>query len=282
MHSAANPSRRSRLSIALAAFVCALASIVWAPDAEAIVCANRDALDTPANGYVGWWNGSSAVCVGPNWIVSAKHVGGTVNGLFWMRGVSYRAVEIRQHPTQDIQIIRVAETLPGYHRLATNVTAGDLAILGGYGNTAGTAVANGFDWTGAQAETWGANLIENAGTLIVIDFDSPGSSTAVPNESIFAVHDSGAGLFVYGLDGSLELAGVAVSVTGYGSSVYGNSAFCLNMDFLRTWIQPTVDPSAPITSSAVAPRAGIFDGGTHSMVWGLAVSLGFVFRRRRV
>lgn len=248
--------------------------------------ANRDPMPTQNNGYVGWWNGSSAVCIGPNWIVSAKHVAGAVGNLFWMRGVSYRSVEIRQHPTQDIQLIRVAETLPGYHRIATGVQAGDPALLGGYGNTNGADVANGYDWTGAQAEVWGANTIDNAGTLVVIDFDNPNTlgnaGGAVPHESIFAVHDSGAGLFVWGLDGSLELAAVAVSVTGYGSSVYGNAAFCVNLEYLRTWIQPIADPGMPITSSTVAPRAAVFDGGTHSMVWGAVFGLSMILRRRRI
>lgn len=260
----------------------ALAAIgLLAPATDAVVCANREPMPAPVAGFVGWWNGSSAVCIAPNWIISAKHVGGDVNGTFWMRGESYRAVEVVRHATQDIQLIRVAETLPGYHTLASGVEAGDLAVLGGWGRTAGNTVAGGYDWTGPQQETWGANLINNAGTLIVIDFDSLDADDSVPYESLFAVNDSGAGLFVYSAGGTLELAGIAVSVTGWNQTVVGNAAFCVNLAYLRGWIDPIVDPGRPITSSTVAPRASLFDSGTHSMIWGGALILGLAWKRRR-
>jgi hypothetical protein len=175
----------------------------------------------------------------------------------------------------------LADTLPGYHLLASDVRAGDRAVLGGYGNTAGNAVAGGYDWNGAQAETWGANTIDNAGSLIVIDFDNPGASDAVPHEALFAVHDSGAGLFVYADDGSLELAGTAISVTGWNQTVYGNLAYCINLDYLRNWIEPIVAPGRPITSSTIAPRASLLGGGAGSIIWGGAVGVRIVLRRRR-
>lgn len=222
--------------------------------AHAIVVANNDPMPAPLDGYVGTWNGSSAVCIAPNWIVSARHVNGVVGGMFTMRGRQYRAVEIRQHPTQDIQLIRVAETLPGYHMLATGVSAGDPVILGGWGVTNGNPVTNGYDWTGPRRETWGANTIQTTGSFHVIRFDDPASPSAVPHEAIFAVNDSGAGLFVVAPDGSLQLAGIANSVTGFGQSVYGNSAFCLNLEIVRAWIQPIASPGAAIDSSMAAPR----------------------------
>lgn len=275
-------SGKRKAARTLAVLAGALLSLFHAPDAAAIVCADREAMPAPSNGYVGWWNGSSAVCIAPNWIISARHVGGEVGNLFWMRGQSYRSVEIVRHATQDIQLIRVAETLPGHHAIASGVQAGDLGILGGWGNTAGTAVAGGYDWSGAQAETWGANLIDNAGTLIVIDFDDLEADDSVAYESLFAVHDSGAGLFVYTGGGELQLAGVAVSVTGWNQTVVGNAAFCVNLHYLRGWIDQIVAPGHPIiSSSTVAPRASMFDSGTHSMVWGAALFLGMACKRRR-
>ncbi len=234
-------------------FAAAVLSLA-AGEAGALVVANNDPMPAPLNGYVGTWNGSSAVCIAPNWIISARHVNGVVGGIFTLRGRQFRAVEIRQHATQDVQLIRVAETLPGYHALATGVSAGQLGILGGWGVTNGNPITNGYDWTGPRRETWGANMIEGSGSLWVVRFDSPTSPAAVPHEAIFAVNDSGGGLFVVAPDGSLQLAGIANSVTGFGQSVYGNAAFCLNLDLVRPWIQSIVPTSNAVDSSVVAPR----------------------------
>lgn len=257
-----------------------LTSLV-APTAQALVVANNDAMSDPVNGYVGTWNGSSAVCIAPNWIISAKHVGGAVGQSFTMRGQQYRAVEIQTHATQDIQLIRVAETLPGYHSLATGVEAGDLAILGGWGRTNGVDLGNGYDWTGLRRESWGANTIEAVGSQIMIRFDNPTSPSAVPHEATFAMNDSGAGLFVVAPDGSFQLAGVAVSVTGFGQSTYGNLAFSVSMEMMRPWIQGIADTTTVVGSSVPAPRASLFGSGAPSVIWAGGVLVGLAAARRR-
>lgn len=259
----------------------AAALLSAAAPSAAVVVANNDPMPPPAAGYVGSWNGSSAVAIGHNWIISAKHVGGAVGGHFTLRGQQYRAVEIRQHPTYDIQLIRVAESLPGYHQLSPAVQPGDIVVLGGCGATAGNAVANGYDWSGPRQETWGANIVESASTLVIYRFDSPDSPAAVPHEAIFAINDSGAGLFTVAPDNSLALAAIAVSVTGFGQSTWGNAAYSLNLDQLRSWIMPIVHPGEPVTSSVVAPRASLFSGGAPSTVFAAAVAVGLVFSRRR-
>jgi hypothetical protein len=258
-----------------------LASGPLTPAAHAIVVANGDAMPEPTNGYVGAWNGSSAVCIAPNWIISAKHVGGAVGQYFTMRGQQYRAVEIQTHATQDVQLIRVAETLPGYHALATGVEAGDLAILGGWGRTNGVQLSNGYDWTGPRRETWGANIIEAVGSQIMIRFDNPTSPSAVPHEATFAINDSGAGLFIVGPDGSLQLAGIAVSVTGFGQSAYGSLAFSVSMEMMRTWIQGIAPTNTVVGSSVPAPRASLFGSGAPSIIWAGGVLLGLAAARRR-
>lgn len=216
-----------------------LACAVPAGRAQAVVCArgSEDLLTLPDNGYVGWWNGSSAVCIGPRQVVSAAHVGGEVGGVFWMRGNSYHAVSIRRHSSQDVQVIELAEPLPGYHRFADGVRAGDRGVLGGFGRTAGNQLADGYDWSGAQAEAWGENTIDNAAWLIVVSFTNPADPSAVPHESTFAGNDSGGGLFVRLASGELRLAGIAVGVTGIGESQYGGLASCLNVEAFRSWVE---------------------------------------------
>lgn len=234
--------------------------------ADGVVCANRDALPHPANGYVGWWNGASAVCVGPHHVVSAGHVGGRVGGVFWMRGVTYHAVSIRRHPQQDVQLIQIQERLPDYHRLADEVNVGDLGILGGFGRTAGGSFNGGYDWNGAQTETWGANTIDNSSWLIVINFTDPGAPSAVTNESTFAGNDSGGGLFVRGIAGDLRLAGIAVSVSGYNESRYGDTAYCLNINTIRGWLTCAADfdHSGEVSVQDVFSYCAAWSGGDAS------------------
>jgi hypothetical protein len=234
-----------------------LAAMLFAPRARGVV--TGDPMPAPVNGFVGAFNGSSCVAVGPFWCITAKHVGGSVDQYVYMQGAQYRVVEIVPHPLYDCELLRVAEELPGYHHLASNVGLDRPCVLGGFGATAGASLAsgNGYDWNGPHVETWGENVIEGEGSLLAVRFDSPTSGSAVPHEAIFAVNDSGGGLFVYGPGGDLQLAGIAISVIGWGSSQWNNAAFALNVDLYRNWMMPIVDPGAPVSSAVEAPRAMI-------------------------
>jgi hypothetical protein len=163
------------------------------------------------------------------------------------------------------------------------VGLGDPCVLGGFGATAGASLSNnsGFDWSGPHVETWGANMIDGEGALLAVRFDPPTSDWAVPHEAIFAVNDSGAGLFVYGLDGSLQLAGIGVSVLGWGSSQYSSTAFALNIDLVRNWMGPIVDPTQPLSSAVAAPRAVIALPGLPAWIGGAIVTLALRGLRRR-
>lgn len=257
--------------------------LAWAPRADGVVVSGLSPMARPADGWVGSWNGSSCVAVGRYWFVTAKHVGGSVGQMVTMRGVDYRSVEVRPHPSYDVQLIRVAEEVPGFHKLAVNVGFGDPVVIGGYGVTGAAPLPSsaGYDWNGPRQETWGANVIEGDGNLLAIRFDPPNSLSAVPEEAIFAVNDSGGGLFAYGSDGSLELAGIAVSVTNFGSSPWSTSGFALNIDMYRTWILPIVDPTAPISSGTGAPRAMMGVPGLPTWFGGVVVCGTLAGLRRR-
>lgn len=261
----------------------AVASMLAAPRAQGVVTA--DPMPAPVNGFVGWFNGSSCVAVGPFWFITARHVGGTVDGIVWMQGVQYRVVEVVPHPVYDVQLLRVAQEVPGYHRLASNVGLDQPCVLGGFGATAGTSLPNngGYDWNGPHVETWGENVIEGEGSLLAVRFDSPASGLAVQHEAVFAVNDSGGGLFVYGPGGELQLAGVAISVIGWGSSAWNAAAFSLNVDLFRGWMAPIVDPSHPVSSAVEAPRAMLSIPGVPMNVSGLVMlsALGSLKWRRR-
>lgn len=265
--------------------VCAAAALALAGlvgPAYGIVSADYDDMDRPADGWIGKWNGSSAVPIAEHWFITAKHVGGTVNATIAIRGVTYRAAEIVQHPTYDLMLVRTVEAMPGWHELAETemVEAGNPCILAGWGVTAGTQLSNGYQWNGARRETWGANTIDVAGFLLSINFSQPGSDQAVAHESTYAVNDSGGALFVHDGDGNLRLAGVAVSVSNWGSSLWGNSAYAVNVSQVRNWILPIVDPGRPVTSSVQAPPTAGMGWLVGAVVIPAALS-GLMVRPRR-
>lgn len=236
-----------------------LIAVGLASPALGVVSANRDSLPRPDNGWIGRWNGSSAVPIGEHWFITAKHVGGLVNQTITIRGENYRAAEIVQHPSFDLMLVRTVEPMPGWHELADAefIASGDPCIIAGFGATAGDELADGYSWNGPKVETWGANMLDSAGFLLAISFTNPSSPHALPHESTFAVNDSGGGLFVHDGEGNLRLAGVAVSVSGWGASRWGNAAYALNVSQLKNWIMPIIDPGRPVASSVQAPRSSM-------------------------
>jgi hypothetical protein len=274
-------NRSSNLTCLIAGAIAVVGSLLYAAKASAVVTA--DPLPLPLNGFVGLFRGSSCVAVGTFWFVTAKHTGdGTGQGIL-MRGQWYTIIETVPHPTFDVQLLRVAEAVPGFHNVASDVRLGDPCLLGGWGATAGAALPSntGYDWTGPHTETWGENSIEGEGNLLAVRFDSPTSNLAVVHEAIFAVNDSGGGLFIPGPGGSLELAGIAISVMGWGSSQYTTAAFCLNIDLFRNWMAPIVDPSRPVSSAVEAPRGMISIPGLPAWAGGMLLAVTLAGRRRR-
>lgn len=261
-----------------------MAVLAWAPKAHALIVEGLDPMPRPAGGWVGNFNGATGVCVGPDWVISAKHVGGQVSSWFILQGQAYQVVEMVAHPTLDMALFRVDRPLPGYHKIARSAALGDPVMLGGHGLTGAAPLpeGNGYDWNGPKQETWGANVIEMEGYLWGVRFDRPSSPESVAHESIFALSDSGGGLFVFGPDGDLQLAGMALSVSGYGAARYGNMAFCLNLIHFRNWILPVVDPSTPIDSGIEAPQSMLMESMTREPELALAgLGLPLVVRRRR-
>lgn len=240
--------------------------------AAAIVVEGMNSMPLPlgVEGHIGSWNGSSGVPVGPHWLITAKHTGGFVPLFFIMNGHWHTAVEIRDHPTLDLRMVRVAEAFPGWHRIATGVGNGDPCVLGGWGVTAGAPLpgGNGYTWGGPHGETWGANRVYSSSTAMLgVRFDAPGTGDAVPYEAMFAVNDSGGGLFTWGVDGQLELAAIAVSVSGFGQATYGQMGYAIRLEPVRDWIMAVADPSLPMLSSVIAPRESSLGAG-----WTLAAS----------
>lgn len=262
-----------------------LAAAAFAAPAHAIVVEGMQSMARPQGAAVGMWNGSSGVPVGPQWLITARHTGGAVGGWFLCNGRWHQAVEIREHASLDLQMVRVAETFDTWHRIAEGVVAGDPCVVGGWGVTAGAALANnaGYTWGGPHQETWGANVVQNASAILSVRFDAPGTGNAVPYEASFAVNDSGGGLFTWGVDGQLELAAIAVSISGFGSAAYGQSGYAVRLEPVKDWIMAVADPDMPISSSVVAPRASLAAPGWVGALGGAMLLTGLcgLARRRR-
>ncbi len=264
----------------VAPLACALVTLAIAtPDAGAIVSGNP--MAKPQNSFVGKWNGSSAVAIGSKWIVTARHNGGNLNTKFKMGGVFYTTSAIFNHSSADIAVVRLNETLPGWHNI-TNVTAAQPIVIGGMGRIAGDTLRDGFYWSGPNAETWGANRVEWAvGDFIAFDWDlsgtGPGALTgAVPHEAAFALNDSGGGVFVAQSNGTLALAGIGVGVSEANMTRNGSWSYAVNLNPYLNWIQNVA--GVPIVTVPNGPGVAIpSPASAAALGLGLALST----RRRR-
>lgn len=187
-------------------------------------------------GYVGTWNGSTAVAAGPRLFLSAGHVGGQVGGTVALHGTSYTVTNTWSTP-EDLRFIVVDQDVPGYHKAAPASYAlpGQFVTLGGHGKVAGVENEGGIKWALPKAEIWGQNLIETSTVYaVVVAYDEPGSSGSVDFEAIFVLNDSGSGLFVEAASGELMLAGIArsVSTDEWGYTNDGDTATTCNLTAL--------------------------------------------------
>lgn len=242
-------------------------------------------------GYVGSWNGASAVAIGPRWAISARHVGGYAGGILTVRGQTFTADRIIQNRAEDFELIHLTDDLPGWHPLAPSggVAAGQRVVLGAMGFRAGKQLSDGYDWSGGTGEAWGANVADQVGSRIMTTFDDPSGPSAVPGEAAFVASDSGGGVFVEGRHGVLRLAAIATSSSSaFGRTRFGDVSFALNLDSYRGWITAIVQPGEPVASSMPPPGEGTYvpprnapgPGTAAIAVIGVAGAMGY--RRRAV
>lgn len=277
----------------VATFAAGAALATITPHARAIVSAGAP-MPRPENGFIGSWNGSSAVPIAPRWVLSAQHVGGVPNVTFSMQGFSYVADLVVRHPTDDLQLIRVSSDLPGWHGVATLPTpitgntsspttnprletgalvANTAVVLAGMGRTNGVPIpGGGWDWTGPARETWGENILVGVFNSLLgarFDLNAPES---LSYEASYALNDSGGGMFLPFADGSLRLIGVAVGTSPFGRTIPGSMAYALNLAPFIPWIESVVG------SSVLGPGSTPSPGG--ALLLSLA-GLCFAARRRR-
>lgn len=223
-----------RLIRSIAVGVVAACLGLWTTaDSSALVVQGPMLADPTPNG-VGWWRGASAVAIGPRHIISAKHLGGVPGEGFLIDGVAYPSVKITQHPTADFAIIELATDLPYWHDLGIRAKKGDQVWIGGLGQVAGVASGGGIQWSNGREERWGRNKLDKVKNgRFEIKFDK--GNKALPNEAIFSMGDSGAGVFTQ-VNGSLQLVGIATNVQGSGVATYGQKGSGVDVTAYRGWI----------------------------------------------
>lgn len=175
----------------------------------------------PDNSYlgVGQLSGASCVAIAPNWVITAKHVGG-MNVL--INGLSATAFERFDHADADISLLHFNETFTTYYTPDFANMLGSRATMVGYGST-GTPNATGITITGnAGIRRKAANTVDLLESVTfdnihffdawIYDLDGPsGNGTlgagAVANEGGLWGGDSGGGWFTEG-NGAPRLVGI--------------------------------------------------------------------------
>lgn len=265
---------RDQLILTLAAAAAAACS---AP-ALAII-APFGTMPKPEAGHVGWIGGGSAVPISDSLLLTAKHVHARPGQPLSIGGSWYRVATVANHPTADLSLISVSSTMPSWHELTFDAAAGDTITLGGtgvLGQRKGKAL---FTWTDQRQEQWAQNSIDSA-TDQYLTFDLDRKKPGVAFEGIVTPGDSGSGVFLSGIDGSLTLAGITVGVSGpAGAAKFGSIGYAVNLatysDFIlsaaaRTGFTGTIAGHA--IAPVPAPSAAAALGG---------VLIPFALRRRR-
>ena len=214
-----------------------LSTLVHVPSSGVVI--DGAPITVPESSYIGRWRGASAVAIGPNHAITAKHNGGTTANSLNMQSHQYQAVALYPHPTADIMIIEVDEPLPGWHEIADSVSTGQTVVLGGMGYHAGESTPYGFYWTNFGGERWALNDLEFVTNYFLgIEFDDMPFSG---HEGIFALYDSGGGLFVVDENAQLRLAGIAISIDSlFGFSAFGDRAYAINMTSYKEFVSSIV------------------------------------------
>lgn len=173
--------------------------------------------------FQGRWGGFLGTPVGPFHFLTAKHVGGTVGGIFSWNGTNYTTVGKVDHPTADLTLWRVSRRFPRYAPLYTaSSEVGRSIVVFGRGLIRGAEVrvANaspmplrGWKWgrsTGVMR--WGENRVDGVVTIqratyLAVGFDRTGGV----NEATLASGDSGGAVFIRD-GGTWKLAGINYGV----------------------------------------------------------------------
>jgi hypothetical protein len=244
-------ARRELWSFPRAALIFAFAlGLLQTHPARAVILIGTDSptanTTAPTGGLAGsgWdlqgtWGSFLGTPIAPNYFITAKHVGGSVGGVFTVGGTGYTTVAKFNSPDSDLTIWQVSGTFSSYAPIYTAFDeVGQGIVMFGRGTQRGTEVRvggelKGWNWgTADGVKRWGQNTVAGVldggtglGYLLAATFDQ----SVGGNEAIVSVGDSSGGVFIQ--DGGVwKLAGLNYGVvsefrTGPTESVFNAAIF---------------------------------------------------------
>jgi hypothetical protein len=247
------------------AFVLLLA--LFLNSAHGLVTENNATAETNPFGATGFdwthvvsFNGSSAVAIAPNWLLTARHVADDLgNTSVTVNSVVYNQIGEVYHPTADLALVELDKNLPGYYDVYTGTYPTQqgqrknvLAV--GYGNTGTVASTTTYTWgnTGRGTKRWGTNKVDfetSVGGTWPTEAIYMGFNTAdSDNEAGGNIGDSGGGVFINDA-GTWKVAGIMITVTG--SNPY-TGLVAANVQDYHSWITDTVGVIPELSSGLLA------------------------------
>jgi hypothetical protein len=210
--------------------------------------------------------GASGVAIAPNWVITAKHVGGT---WFNQEGTWYQAINRYNHPTADIALLEFSNTFSTYYNPNYTNVLGQAVTMVGFGQT-GTPNATGYTITGGAGIRRKANNVADVFQPVsfnnvdffdayIYDLDGPvgnGSTggPAIAGEGGLWTGDSGGGWFIP-VGVGFELVGVNSFVAnltgGSGANDYGDIGGAVALTSYQGWIESHINPVPEPATMAV-------------------------------
>jgi hypothetical protein len=260
--------------IAAAAVVLAMSSAVYGlvlhPGGEPDMGTWTDRPNAAVVGRVHYYDGSnnyygSCVAIGPNFMITARHVRGEIGSSVYFGGVEYIVRSVWYEPADggsaDLRVCGISRPSGEPANLSEYASPYTVAnelnkdiVMGGYGGGRGAERPvdgppyYGYAWVYSNTtQRWGQNKIGGYATVnsggytsntVKADFDALGTGGARPYEAAVAVWDSGGGWFI-DVSGVWKVAGVSAYVSRNYESWYDppDSLYAVRISSYYTWIE---------------------------------------------
>ena len=185
----------------------------------------------------GFWGQFLGTPISSNQFITAKHVGGTTNDLFFLNGHAHSVTAAFQHPVADLTVWQISGMFTDWAELyAASDEVGKPLVVFGRGRQRGEELQvagklRGWLWgIGDGRLRWGENEVmavtdQRGNTVIASNrvecLRAIFRTNAGPNEAHLSTGDSGGAVFMR--DGEVwKLAGISFSVDGkYNTNSFG-------------------------------------------------------------
>ncbi len=234
-------------------------AVILHPDGESNLATWTD---RPHENVIGrWWFNGSCVAISSNCVLTARHPGGGVGKKVNIDGKAYTAVQIWEHDTADLRLVKLAGA-----NLAEFVDVYDTTneinkniVIGGFGNGRDEilqtdGITYGYDWDNSSNTTLrigtnkidevepNSNMVGMISDIIIADFDGLYEGTPTTYESIPAAFDSGGGWFIKVGD-FWKVAGITRAVeVHYEPGHSGDPNYII---YEESWYRDKGDPNDP-------------------------------------